>query len=113
MTRNNRGEKMKFVLKSAAKTVTTAGTRVALSTTQVWARGLQISAPAANAGVVYIGDITVAASNGLSLAAGSSVSLAALFKDIDNMIALNLASIYVDSATNGDKVTLVYLEPTL
>jgi hypothetical protein len=101
---------MKYVLKSGSKTVTTAGTRVALSTSSIWARGLRFSAPAANAGVVYVGDSTVAASNGISLAAGSIVSLADFF-GANPEAAVNLASIYVDAATNGDKLTFSYLEP--
>lgn len=102
---------MKFSLKSGAKTVTTAGTRVALSTSSVWARGLRFSAPAANAGVVYVGDVTVAAANGLSLGAGSVVSFADLFGNVEgDLPAINLADVYVDAATNGDKITFAYLE---
>jgi len=100
---------MKYALKSGAKTVTTAGTRVALSTTNIWARGLKVAAPAANAGAVFIGDVTVAASNGISIAAGTTLSLAD-FTEIEPP-TINLASIYVDAATNGDKITFCYFEP--
>lgn len=100
---------MKYALKSGAKTVTTAGTRVALSTSNVWARGLKVSAPAGNAGAVFLGDVTVAAANGISIAAGTTVSLAD-FVEAEPPI-VNLASIYVDSAINGDKLTFVYFEP--
>lgn len=99
---------MKYALKSGAKTVTTAGTRAALSTTPIWARSLRLSAPAGNTGVVYIGDVTVAAANGISIAAGSIVSFSDLF-GADNT-TVNLANIYVDAATSGDKVTFAYLE---
>jgi len=99
---------MKYSLKTGARTVATAGTRLALTTAPVWARSLRLSAPAGNAGVVYIGDVTVAAANGISIAAGSVVSFSELFGG--DMTAINLASVYVDAATNGDKITFAYLE---
>lgn len=102
---------MKYALKSGAKTVAAAGTRVALSTSSIWARGLRLSAPAANAGVVYIGDVSVAASNGISIAAGTILSFADLFANSHGELpAINLAQVYVDAATNGDKITFAYLE---
>jgi len=103
---------MKFSLKSGSKTVATAGTRVALSTSPVWARGIRISAPSANAGVIYIGDNTVAAANGISIAAGGILSFSESFiNPPGDLVAINLADVYVDAATNGDKVTFAYLEP--
>lgn len=100
---------MKYALKSGSKTVTTAGTRVALSSSNVWARGLRVSAPAANAGNVFLGDSSVAASNGIVIAPGSQIAFSELFGLEDGSV--NLGSIYVDSATNGDKLTFAYLEP--
>lgn len=105
---------MKLAIKSGSKTVTTAGTRVALSSTAIWARGLKVSAPAGNAGAVFLGDVTVAAANGLSIAAGVTVDLTALFFDkIPEMPAVNLANVYVDAATNADKLTFLYFEEVL
>lgn len=104
---------MRFQIRSGVKTVTTAGTRVALSATDNWVIGLQISPPAANAGVVYLGDVTVAAANGRVVAAGAVVD----FKDIlgiapspEMLPRINLKDTYVDAATNGDKITFNYLE---
>jgi len=103
---------MKFSLKSGAKTVTTAGTRVALSTTAIWARGIRISAPAGNAGAIFIGDVTVAAANGISIAAGGILSFSEVFiNPPGDLVSINLKDVYVDAATNGDKVTFAYLEP--
>lgn len=105
---------MKFALRSGAKTVTTAGTRVALSTTAVWARQIRLVAPAGNAGNVFVGDVTVAASNGVALAPGAILPLADLLGDnLDKLAAIDLSKCYVDAATNGDKLTFCYFEPVL
>lgn len=98
----------RYALKSSSSTVATAGTRVALKSSPTWAAGLLLSAPAANTGVIYIGDSSVDATNGYVMAAGDSVSLRDLFGDDDGIV--NLASIYVDAALDGDKVTVAYLE---
>lgn len=104
---------MKLQMRSGVATVTTAGTRVALSSTDVWAIGFSALAPAANAGVVYIGDVTVAASNGRVIAAGSGVDMKNLL-GLDNVSAkINLKNTYVDAATNGDKLTFCYFEEQL
>jgi hypothetical protein len=100
---------MKLALKSGSKTVTTAGTSVALVASSTWARGLRLAAPAGNAGAVYLGDSGVASTNGLALAPGDIVSFTEIFGVEDG--AVNLANVYVDAATNGDKVTFAYLEP--
>lgn len=71
--------------------VTTAGTRVVLAASQV-VRSVTIKAKSTNTGKIYVGDITVAAATGFPLDAGESVSF-----EIQN-----LASIYLDSAVNGE-----------
>lgn len=82
-------------------TVTTAGTRVAL--TAGGARLIYVRALAGNTGVVYVGDVAVSAANGYELSAGEYVLIHA--PDYE------LASIYVDAATNGDKVCAIVAEP--
>jgi hypothetical protein len=90
------------------KTVTTAGTRVKLSATSKLVKKLKVKALVGNAGVIYIGDVTVAAANGYQLAAGAEISLVDLFyKDGD---VVDLTNIYIDSAVNGDGVSLVYIQ---
>lgn len=74
-------------------TVTTAGVRVQLPD-QACA-GVSIKADPDNAGVLYLGDSSVAAANGRVLAAGEPLDLA-----IDNLNRL-----YVDAANSGDKLS--------
>lgn len=96
------------------KTVAAAGTQLALTTTKKIARGLKLTAPAGNAGAIYIGDANVDSSTGIVVAPGGSIDAGALleaFKEKDP--ALDLNTIYVDAATNGDKVTFVYFEPAV
>lgn len=76
-------------------TVTTAGTRVQLSVSSVSIRSVCIKAMTANTGKMYIGDVTVSASNGYEMPNDSSICM-----EINN---LNL--IYVDSSVNGEKVS--------
>lgn len=77
-------------------TVTTAGTRVALASSQV-IKSVTIKAALANTGTIYVGNSTVASTNGLELAAGDTISL-----DISN-----LATINIDSSTNAQSVTYI------
>jgi co-chaperonin GroES (HSP10) len=87
---------------SGQKTVTTAGTAVALGTQAVNA-SLMVKALDTNTGVVAIGndgsgDVTV--SNGLRLEAGDSV----IFEFVGH-----LASLLIDSAVNGEGVAWLIL----
>jgi hypothetical protein len=100
-------ETQKAKLKGLVKTVATAGTKVQVSTTPLWARGVILSAPAANAGVVYFGDVGVSSSAGLYLAPGAVVELK-FASQVD--CAIDLSGQYVDAATNGDKLSIGYLE---
>lgn len=89
------GEIVSSTIRSGKKTVTTAGTRVVLGTTV--AKSVTIRALATNTGLIYVGDVTVASTNGFQLSAGESVSL-----DIST-----LSRIYIDSSVNGEGVTYV------
>lgn len=87
---------------SGQKTVTTAGTAVALGTTPINAP-LMVKALDTNTGIVALGndgagDVTV--SNGLRLDAGDSV----VFEFVGN-----LASLMLDSAVNGEGVSWLIL----
>lgn len=96
------------------KTVATAGTQLPLTAAKTIAKGLKITALAGNAGVVYIGDANVDSTTGIQLAAGASLdvgaALAGLSQGGDNPKepAVDLNAIFVDAATNGDKVSFVY-----
>ena len=76
--------------------VTTAGTRVQV-TTEDYATST-IKAKATNSGNIYVGDVTVAAANGFILAAGEEVTI---------LINSSRASIYIDSAINGEGVSYI------
>lgn len=101
-------------IKTGVKTVTTAGTRVRLTASKTIAHKLRISAPAANSGVVYIGDDTVAAASGYPLAPGASVNLVDLLGTAQpgngDEPAFDLNNIWADAASNGDKVAFLYFD---
>lgn len=87
---------------SGKKTVTTAGTAVALGSGQI-AGPLMVKALAANTGKIYIGNDgagDVASTNGLELSAGEPV----VFEHVGN-----LGNIFVDSSVNGEGVTWLCL----
>lgn len=75
-------------------TVTTAGTRVALASSQA-VQSVTIKALSTNTGIIYVGNSSVSSSNGFQLSAGDSISM-----DISN-----LATVFLDSVNNGEGVT--------
>ena len=79
---------------SGRKTVTVAGTPVALATSTP-ILGVTIKALRTNTNNIYVGGATVSSSTGLVLRRGASVSLA-----FDN-----LADIYINADTSGEGVT--------
>ncbi len=93
---------------SSEKLVTTAGTRVALASAKTMTTHAIIKARSTNAGLVYIGGVTVAAANGYHLAANAEVKLADLVASSTNE-KFDLADVYLDAATNGDGVRIIYV----
>lgn len=91
-----------MAIKHGVKTVTTAGTDVALATSAS-ARWVIIQAQTDNTGVIAVGeagvDATVATGTGVALAAGESISLP----------ADDLAGIYIDATVSGDGVRYTYI----
>jgi hypothetical protein len=84
---------------SGQKTVTTAGTAVALGTAQSINGPLMVKALDTNTGIVAVGndganDVTV--SNGIRLSKGESM----VFEYVGN-----IASLWLDSAVNGEGVS--------
>lgn len=92
---------MTTTIGDGVKTVTTAGTDVALAAaTQVdW---VIIQAQTDNTGVIGVGavgvDATVATGDGICLAAGESIGLP----------ACDLADVFIDSTVNGDGARFIY-----
>ena len=84
------------VIISSEKTVTTAGTAVALSASQR-VKALTVIAKAGNAGQVYIGGADVASTTNDGLDAGDTIS----FEAVNWM---DLADIFVDADSNGEGV---------
>ena len=88
---------------SGQKTVTTAGTAVALGT-QLIAGPILVKALPSNTDLVYVGNdgaSDVTSSNGYPLAASEQVILEHV---------PNLSNVYVDSAVNGEGVAWIALD---
>lgn len=85
------------------KTVTTAGTRVALVASSTPARQVFITALSGNTGTVVVGGSTVVASlstrTGVPLDAGDTLAI-----DV-----ADLSHLYLDSTVNGEGVSFLYL----
>ena len=92
-------------LLDGSKTVTTAGTRVQLSSTQVLAVNVSIQAKAANTGVIYVGGATISSSRGVALAAGDTLALLPMARQNEYY---DLQSIWLDASVNGEGVTYAY-----
>lgn len=82
-------------LTTGKTTVTTAGTRVVLATSASVNSGVVVKALASNTGLIYVGNSTVASTNGFQLSAGDTVTI----------ITASLANVYIDSAVNTEGVT--------
>jgi len=101
----------KALVKSLVATVATAGVAVPLSGTDLYVRKAQLRAPASNSGAVFLGDSTVSAASGLKLAAGEYETLQVADPDAGDAgkdLLINLKDVYVDAATNGDKLGVLY-----
>lgn len=89
-----------------SKTVTTAGTAVALSTSNTFVSGLSIQAKLVdgdNTGNVFIGDenLDMGVKEGIELEPGD-------YYEPPIYGRLNLAELYLDADTNGDGVVILY-----
>jgi len=89
--------------------VTTAGTRVPLSTTNLFVKKLIIQALDDNTNPVTVGDVTVVGAQatriGIALDSDATVQQA-------NMLVLHdvdLMDVYIDSISNDDGISYIYL----
>ena len=89
-----------MMLDVGTTTVATAGSEQQLSNTANRVLWLKAKALAANSGIAYLGVSDVTATNGYELSAGNEIEIN--FKDVGGTI--EFSSLYVDVATNGDKV---------
>ena len=81
-------------------TVSTSGTAVQISNTPNRVLKITVKALAANSGIVYFGESDVSTTNGWGLSAGNEFE--ENYRELGGSVAVS--SIYVDVATNGDKV---------
>ena len=77
------------------KAVTTAGTELALASSQAITAGVYVKALAANTGKIYVGTGTVTSGTGYELSA----------KELIWIPISNLATIVIDSSVNGEGVS--------
>jgi predicted amino acid racemase len=89
-----------MILDAGTTTVSTAGTEQQISNTANRVLWIKAKALAANSGIAYLGVSDVTSTNGYELSAGNEIEIN--FKDVGGTVAFS--SIYVDVATNGDKV---------
>jgi hypothetical protein len=96
---------MAIIQKAPAQvTVTTAGTRVQLSSSAVPTRSITVQALPGNTGNIYVGTVTVDSTKGHILQPGQAMKLST----DEGREELILSDYYVDSATSGDKVVFSY-----
>ncbi len=92
------------------KNVAAAGTAETLEATDVWAAAVLITAKAANTTNIFVGGSDVSGiTNGVTLAAGESYSIAAHDANGSTM-EINLSEVYIDATTNGEGVTYSFLK---
>lgn len=91
--------------------VPTAGNRVQISSSSVRVLSITFTSKAANAGLVYVGDVTVAAAVGIELQPGDGISLdpSQALQALGKYHTVPLNDFYVDAATNGDDVDFIAL----
>ena len=89
-----------MIIDIGTTTVSTAGTEQQISTTNNRVLWIKAKALAANSGIAYLGVSDVTSTNGYELSAGNEIEIN--FKDVGGSVVFS--SIYVDVATNGDKV---------
>lgn len=77
--------------------VTTAGTGVALASSQAILSGVTIKAKSTNTGFIYVGNSSVSSSNGFRLSAGDTI-----FVEV-----ANLSTVYIDSSVSGEGVSYI------
>ena len=96
-----------MILDAGTTTVSTAGTEQQISNTTNRVLWIKAKALAANSGIAYLGVSDITATNGYELSAGNEVEIN--FRELGGSVAFS--TIYVDTASNGDKVCwLVILE---
>ena len=93
----------------ASKTVTTAGTRVQFSTSDLPVLSIYFEALDTNTGKIYIGTSTVSSSDyvaELDAKVGVSIEAGEMHGTLQEFI---LSDFWIDSSVNGEKVLVTYI----
>lgn len=91
-------------INTGSATVTTAGTRVQLTTASTVSKRLDVMAKDTNTGIITVGGTAVVAAStgrtGIALTAGQSYTF---YVD-------DVSDVYIDSTVNGEGVSFVYFD---
>jgi len=90
-------------------TVTTAGTRVQVTSSFIQATTVVIQAKRANTGKIYVGDSSVSSTRGLQLEPGESVSISIDPSGIRGPDELIMSDLYLDSSVSGEGAKVSYI----
>lgn len=90
-------------IRDGSKTVTTAGTAEALSSSSVKVVWVTIQAKLDNTGYIYVGASTVSSTRGIVLQAGDSFT----FQTVERRYTYDLSKIYIDASVSGEGVVWV------
>jgi len=99
-------------LRSGVVTVTTAGTAVRMSATDLFVKKLIVRPAAANTGNIYIGNNgagTVGISTGMHLEPADGPSVVGDVEIAGREDSINLKDVWVNSSVNGEQLTYLYL----
>lgn len=89
--------------------VASAGTRVPLSASLLASDNVAIQAHPDNAGHIYVGDSSVDSTHGWVLVPGQFITIEGSRRP-SGSDSIDMSSIWVDAATDGDKVQWGYLK---
>jgi hypothetical protein len=94
---------------STNKTVTTAGTRVRVTSSSTLATSVVLQAGCNNTGYQYVGDSTLTTANGIRLSACEKFAISADSLPTSAMGSIDLTNLYLDSSVSGEGSSVFYL----
>ena len=90
-------------------TLSVAGTRQRISSSQIIAYSVLVTAASTNTGSVVVGDSSVTATNaGAILSAGKSFQFGPIISSSGGAEKIDLNQIYWDGTSSGDKISVSY-----
>lgn len=92
------------------KTITTSGTRVQVSTTDLFVRKMIVAGHSANTGHIYLGDSGVSSTVGLHLKVGAPPTVIEAGQVGGRDDFFNLKDFWVDASVNGEKLSIMYFQ---